>query len=288
MRAMRALRPQAVLLENVRGLLRNAFRPYFEYILRQLECPSVRPRTQEIWQQHDKRIRDLQCSPSYQPEYQVSWRLRDAADYGVPQNRLRVFIVAVRAGLPAYHFPKPTHSRSALLRSLASGEYHERHGIARRKSRIEGNGSLMLALEQSDGRDAWKTVRDAIAGLPRASETEEGSHMNHWTIPGARRYAGHEGSSLDWPSKTIKAGVHGVPGGENTIVDDSGKLRYLTLREIARIQTFPDSHYFCGARTHVTRQIGNAVPCEFAAAIARPLFQLLVGEPATAVGDSWK
>jgi DNA (cytosine-5)-methyltransferase 1 len=99
--------------------------------------------------------------------------------------------------------------------------------------------------------------------------------MNHWLINGARKYAGHAGSILDWPSKTIKAGVHGVPGGENTIVDDSGRFRYYTLREIARLQTFPDAHYFCGARMHITRQIGNAVPCLLAAAVARPLFDLL-------------
>jgi DNA (cytosine-5)-methyltransferase 1 len=41
--------------------------------------------------------------------------------------------------------------------------------------------------------------------------------MNHWTVLGARAYVGHAGSKLDWPSKTIKAGVHGVPGGENIL-----------------------------------------------------------------------
>ena len=94
---------------------------------------------------------------------------------------------------------------------------------------------------------------------------------NHWMIPGARSYTGHTGSQLDWPSKTLKAGVHGVPGGENTLLCDDGSLRYYTLREMARIQTFPDCHYFTGARSSVTRQIGNAVPCDLAAAIASPL-----------------
>jgi DNA (cytosine-5)-methyltransferase 1 len=95
--------------------------------------------------------------------------------------------------------------------------------------------------------------------------------MNHWDITGARSYRGHTASKLDWPSKTIKAGVHGVPGGENTFVDDKGRFRYYTLREAARIQTFPDSHVFCGARADITRQIGNAVPCVLAEVIAKPL-----------------
>lgn len=112
--------------------------------------------------------------------------------------------------------------------------------------------------------------------------------MNHWKVPGARRYAGHAGSVLDLPSKTIKAGVHGVPGGENTFVDDSGKLRYYTLREMARIQTFPDEHFFCGARIHVTRQIGNAVPCDLAAAMARPLYEILVSRQPIKAVEAWQ
>jgi DNA (cytosine-5)-methyltransferase 1 len=267
--AIRNLRPKAVFLENVRGLLRNGFQPYFEYILRQLECPSIAPRPNELWQSHNERIRRHQCSSGYQPEYHVQWRHFDAADFGVPQNRQRVFIIATADGLPRYRFPDTTHSRDALIRAQESGEYWKRHGL--RKPRSMGD----LATNRDDGKLPWVTVRDGLSGLPEPAICEEESTMNHWLIPGARRYPGHGGSSLDWPSKTIKAGVHGVPGGENTLVDDNGKLRYYTLREAARIQTFPDHHFFEGARIHVTRQIGNAVPCKLAAAVARPLFALL-------------
>jgi site-specific DNA-cytosine methylase len=90
LRAMRNLNPQVVLLENVRGLLRASFKPYFDYILRQLECPSVKPQHNELWQHHDARIQRRQRSRGYQPEYIVTWKLIDAADLGVPQNRLRV------------------------------------------------------------------------------------------------------------------------------------------------------------------------------------------------------
>jgi DNA (cytosine-5)-methyltransferase 1 len=122
------------------------------------------------------------------------------------------------------------------------------------------------------------TVRDALSNLPKPEGKSEDASMNHWIIPGARAYPGHEGSTLDWPSKTIKAGVHGVPGGENTIVMDDGTVRYYTLREAARIQTFPDQHHFAGARIHVTRQLGNAVPCLLATKVAEPLFELLCGD----------
>jgi len=270
-RAIRELHPMVVMIENVRGLLRPSFQPYFEYVLRQLECPSVKPKQQEGWKDHNERIRKHQCSPGYQPEYQVSWRLLDAADYGVAQNRHRIFVVLTSSNLPVYKFPAPTHSRAALIHEQRSGRYWDQRGISRPKD-------LDLCLEYpgpNDCRLPWLTVRDALLGLPDPAECEESAWMNHWNIPGARIYDGHTGSSLDHPSKTIKSGVHGVPGGENIVTDDCGEVRYYSLRETARLQSFPDSHYFEGARLHVTRQIGNAVPSRLAEVVALALYQLI-------------
>ena len=80
---------------------------------------------------------------------------------------------------------------------------------------------------------------------------------------------------LRWDSKAIKAGTHGVPGGENTILKDDGTIRYYTLREMAIIQGFPNQYLFKGARSSVIRQIGNAVPPNLAKAIALPLARVL-------------
>ena len=271
LRAVRNLRPAAVFLENVRGLARSSFQPYFEYILRQLECPSIHPRHEELWQDHDVRIRKEQLSAGYEPDYHVSFRLVDAADYGVPQHRQRVFIVATRSDLSAFAFPKPTHSKNELLRTQKTGEYWQLHDL-RKPANLDINER---ALGEKNGKLPWRTVRDAFTGLPKPAESEKDAWMNHWRIPGAKSYPGHSGSRLDWPAKTIKAGVHGVPGGENTVIDDKGNFRYFTLRETARLQTFPDDHLFKGARIHVTRQIGNAVPCNLAAVIAKPLYDLI-------------
>ena len=110
----------------------------------------------------------------------------------------------------------------------------------------------------------WKTVRDAIFDLPDLRSNAAISIPNHEFRPGARSYTGHTGSILDEPSKTIKAGAHGVPGGENTVVLDDGSVRYYTVRESARIQTFPDDYLFFGSWTESMRQIGNAVPVKLA------------------------
>lgn len=270
--AIRVLRPRAVFIENVFGLLREAFRPYFEYILRRLECPSIRPKHHEPWRDHDRRIRQQQRSSGYQPDYIVSWRRVDAADYGIPQNRRRVFIVATRYDSMPYRFPESTHSRDALKHAQASGKYWEIRSLHSPRP-MPGKGQLNGVPEH---RRPWVTVYDGIENLPEPAAAESASNMNHWVIPGARSYPGHTGSDLHWTSKTIKAGVHGVPGGENTLrVQPAGSVRYYTLREAARIQGFPDCHVFEGARLHVTRQIGNAVPCNLVEQLARPLRNLL-------------
>lgn len=109
--------------------------------------------------------------------------------------------------------------------------------------------------------DRWRTVRDALRGLPKpyAGKKEHPKVFDHIANPGARSYKDHAGSDLDWPAKTLKAGVHGVPGGENMVRFPTGEVRYFTAREAARIQTFPDAYRFAGSWGEAFRQLGNAV-----------------------------
>ena len=110
-----------------------------------------------------------------------------------------------------------------------------------------------------------------MAGLPKPSKSDAplGEIHNHRMQPGARPYPGHTGSPFDSPSKTLKAGDHGVPGGENMIAFPDGSYRYLTVREAARVQTFPDAWRFEGVWSEAMRQLGNAVPVDLAAAVAK-------------------
>jgi DNA (cytosine-5)-methyltransferase 1 len=80
---------------------------------------------------------------------------------------------------------------------------------------------------------------------------------------------------LDEPSKTLKAGDHGVPGGENTVVTENGAVRYLTVREAARMQTFPDEYFFPCGWGESMRQLGNAVPVKLAEIVARSIYKHL-------------
>jgi DNA (cytosine-5)-methyltransferase 1 len=64
---------------------------------------------------------------------------------------------------------------------------------------------------------------------------------------------------MDMPSKTIKAGVHGISGREGTLRELDGTVRYLTVREAALVQGFPNDYEFPGYRSRVMVVIGNAV-----------------------------
>ncbi len=66
----------------------------------------------------------------------------------------------------------------------------------------------------------------------------------------------------------LKAGVHGIPGGENMLASHTGQVRYFTVREAARLQTFPDEYFFPHCPTETMRQLGNAVPVALAEIIA--------------------
>lgn len=267
MRAIRALRPGIIVIENVHGLNRESFRPYFDYILRQLECPDVAPKTEELWDEHDARIRRVCACPGFEPEYNVTCALINAADYGVPQMRSRVIIIAARAGLPAPTLPGPTHSKAALVDDQDGGIYWSRHGIKPPTDRVYPKGPPGYARDPGMERDPWLTVRDGLAGLPQPPPEKDIHGINHWFIPGARVYRKHNGSDPDWPSKTVKAGVHGVAGGENIMRLSTERYRYYTLREMARLQGFPDTFYFKGPRSRIIGQIGNAVPCQLAAVL---------------------
>lgn len=183
--------------------------------------------------------------------YKVYHKLVNARDYGVPQLRERVFLVGVREDIDfEYRFPEPTHGDSLFL-------------------------------------EPYVTLRDAIGDL----ESDPGDYFtgSYSSIFMSR----NRKKSWDEQSFTIQASgrqapIHpgGMPmkkiGRDKWIFPDGEhNNRRLSVKEIARIQTFPDWYKFSrgenerislnGQLNKVYKQIGNAVPVELARAIAQPI-----------------
>ena len=214
-RAIHELRPKGFLFENVKGLLRRSFADYFSYIMLRLTYPDCAIPPDMTWREHLDALRKISFKSYRGLKYDVQFKMVNAADYGVPQNRERVFIVGLRSDIESgWAWPLP--------------------------------GSVR------------KTIAEAIGHL--ATKRKNELPKDHVIISGAREYPGHSGSDYNAPSKTIKAGAHGVPGGENMIRFPDGSLRYMTVHEAKLIQTFPSNYRVSGTWGEAMRQIGNAVP----------------------------
>jgi DNA (cytosine-5)-methyltransferase 1 len=250
-RAVRYLQPRAFLFENVKGLLRPAFAGYLARIVDGLQ-------------------RGGQDEFSGPDMYEVAVVSVNAADYGAPQRRERVLIAGVRADCGSLRtFPRTSHSIERLVwEKWITGQYWERHGVPRPEcgptSRIEQTAFRKLVRTGIEPEELpWLTCRDAFVGL---GEPKAGTdRLRHEFRAGARTYPGHEGSPIDEPAKALKAGCHGIPGGENMVVDGRGGARYFTVREAARLQGMPDTFIPVGSWSQTMRQLGNAMPTQLAA-----------------------
>jgi DNA (cytosine-5)-methyltransferase 1 len=269
---VRTVRPKAFIFENVRGLLRKSFAKYFGYVLLQLQYPEVTRHDDESWTEHHARLEEHHTAGVERGlRYRVVFQKVNAADFGVPQHRERVVIVGFRWDIQErWSFPLATHTQDALeAAKWLTGVYWDEHHVPRsQRPAAPANAERDLGrIETLPLSARWRTVRDALVGLPDPRLPEAARVANHKFQSGARKYQGHTGSDVDSPAKTLKAGDHGVPGGENMLAFADGSVRYFTVRESARLQTFPDWYVFPSSWTESMRQIGNAVPVTLARVI---------------------
>lgn len=277
-RAMKHLQPRAILIENTNGLARESFTRQLDYILLQLMFPDCRRKSGEHRTKFSARLK-RHAKQSGGDQYTLSCFVLNAADFGVAQQRKRLFIVGLRRANPPFFCPPvPTHSLDSLLYDQwVTGEYWDRHKVpTRERPQLLGRWkSRITRLNESNERPKllpWRTIRDEISSLPPPFERPDSDEiLNHQFQPGARSYPGHSGSEFDLPAKALKAGRHGVPGGENMLRFPSGAVRYFSIRECARLQSFPDDYYFSGCWLHMTRQIGNAVPVLLCRSVAETI-----------------
>lgn len=284
--ATRILRPRAFVFENVPGILRH--KEYLDYLIMALTLPELSNPTADWRDDADFLRKCIEQGVKSPPRYNVSVEKLTATDYGVAQARSRVFIVGMREDVKgAWSAPSATHSAEQLLDDKwISGIYWDRHGIARpemdqagirhlRNHNRRGSGDLF-----AERLKPHMTVRDAIGDLPTAVPEGSPGVLNHEAATReAKAYKGHTGSPIDEPSKTLRAGVHGVSGGENMV--DYGpeavgaRYRHFTVREAARIMGVDDDYAFPGTWSDGLKQMGNAVCPPMATAIGESIHRAL-------------
>jgi DNA (cytosine-5)-methyltransferase 1 len=188
--------------------------------------------------------------------FQTEVNLLNAADYGVPQRRVRLFVIGFRRG-DRPPFPTPSHARDVDLFSgelmpwMTLGDCLNKVGGLSEDEIIRPGGALASQLARvADG-----------SGLKSPGKKETTRPGGHW---GYKQGAFIADRGL--PARTITASSQ-----QDWIRDAAHGLRRLCPRECAAVQTFPDGWRFAGNRAAQYRQIGNAVPPVLAAAIARTL-----------------
>lgn len=191
----------------------------------------------------------------------VEPRVLKAVKYMVPQKRERIILIAIRndvAGKVSFHWPSPYHRLMTLRDAFYKGELYdtdvrqsEGQTYPERKRRV-----LELVPEGGDWRDLPEDV---------AKEYMGGSYFLGGGKTGMARRL-----SMDEPSLTLTCS----PAQKQTERCHPIETRPLTVREYARIQTFPDNWIFMGNTASQYKQIGNAVPVNFAWAIGRALVRL--------------
>jgi len=166
--------------------------------------------------------------------YKVESRVLNAADYGVPQLRQRIFIIGVRNDVNySFVYPLPTNN--------AKGMY---------------------------GLPKWVSVSNALSVLPNPDEIN--TIPNHVYSKYKLRfngYLGHRAIDPHKPAPTVTA--RGDDKGGVVVLHHPNNQRRMSCRELATVQSFPKDYVFYGTQSSVYRQIGNAVPPLLAFAIAK-------------------
>ncbi len=227
--------------------------------------------------------------------YYTQLRLVSASTYGVPQHRRRLILLARR---DVEHFGWPnTQEPEPILRD-AIGDLPSLDGtIGARTLPYSGRpNDSPFALAMRDGVPQ-DVVWDHMTRPVRDDDRRVFQKMDSTTVygklpPEDRRYSGEtfddKYKKLDWEALSRSITAHIAKDGYWYIHPD--ELRTLTVREAARIQTFPDRFRFVGTRSDAFRQIGNAVPPSLgraAASVLRPVEDSGVMSGAAPVDSRW-
>ena len=194
--------------------------------------------------------------------YLVPPRVLKAVFYKVPQKRERLFLVGIRKDLAdqvEFHWPSPYHRILTLQDAFKAGELYPDDVPASQGQKYPQRKAEIM--EQVPAGGYWKDLPDDL----QREYMQKSYFLGGGKTGMARRLA------WDEPSLTLTC----APAQKQTERCHPEETRPLTVREYARIQTFPDDWQFEGSLGAQYKQIGNAVPVNLAYAVGRSLIKLL-------------
>lgn len=241
-RIVEAARPKAVLIENVPGMARIRGYSTFRRFTRLLK----------------------ECG------YSLTSDVLDAKHFGVPQNRRRLVLAAIKGAqptLPSITYGTPRREFRTVRDAIAhfpvieAGDEHE--GVFNHTSASITEINLeRLKHTPNDGGDRRSWPKRLHL------DCHKGDYKGHTDVYGRMAW--------DQPSPTLTGRCHSISNGRYGHPEQD---RAISLREAAALQTFPDRYEFVGSNKHIALQIGNAVPVKFAEHLGRHLLELLDQRP---------
>ena len=265
-------KPKIFIFENVKGLL------------------TARPNGVDIFN-----LIISKMSETYNVINDPETLLLNAVNYGVPQMRERLIIIGVKKGIrydvnEIYNLIKKTHYAPGEEKNSLNKYVTVREAISDLPKLMPGQGAEIIDFEENDWNEYIIKIRDKdfkklynhVARNHNNNDRERYkilSENNGWKLKDLQKVRPdlvhhdpkHFGNRYtvqmyDLPGKTVVAHLH--KDGNLFIHPDSKQERTFTVREAARIQSFPDDFFFEGSRTAQYKQVGNAVPPLLAKACA--------------------
>lgn len=218
--------------------------------------------------------------------YSVIYNIINAISFGVPENRERVIILGIRndivnkTNIRKFISDKPLNKNRDTRKRLNLPLYYSKKStIVEQNNPFDeinflyncfmNNQELCKQKLKLDNIIVYKyhTLRDAIGDLPNEYSDSILNHQGSKCVVNIKNKVGNRATNWDKYGPTIMGRGSGTGG--PLIPPHPNQHRRLTVREVARIQTFPDNFYFCGSNSCGYRQIGNAVPVLMAFNLAK-------------------